>query len=624
MVSGLPKKPASQPKRKRGVKQDTKLPPLTPKPTVNWTNKPAKSKERPKSKSLTLDTEPSTAAQIRAAKPSVNRRAKNRQKPNGNVNNGQLKKKRKLLESISEVAGKVFPFSKLKDADVKEAGMSATVSTHHEEIVEETAAQLTTNSISQNDDFISFDFNNDDVRSIAHSVRSSFTQFEQDLEIVEDSYINDHSDDDDHHNSSNSQFPWIRNQDHANEKEIADWLTLEIKDFVVYMSPSKEEIKARNDAVRRISSVVSNLWEDSETLVFGSYATNLYLPGSDIDIVIISSHGRLDKKSHLYQLSSRLRNSGIGTNIEVIAKARVPIIKFVDAQSKIHIDVSFERRNGISTLQTIQKWMQRYPSLRSFAIVVKHFLARRKLNEVHTGGLGGFSTICLIVSFFANHPRLASGEIEIEDNLGVLLIEFFEFYGKHFNYDRCALKMTGDMCYISKEDYPDMQAQNSYQLAIQDPNDPTNNLARSSFNTRGLKKAFAGAYELLIARCYELETLSFKNRIGKSILGNVLKVNGPKRHFIDYSDKIRNIAIRPQGGGQTVITDLKRKRTEYLEEPDMDSDVDFDGVVTNAKGHLKYLDSDSDRDVDSLPDRSSDDESDSRLSQIKNLKESKR
>ena len=56
-------------------------------------------------------------------------------------------------------------------------------------------------------------------------------------------------------------------------------------------------------------------------------------------------------------------------------------------------------------------------------------------------------------------------------------------------------------------------------------------LSKGSFNIRGIKKAFAGAFEMLTTRCYELEYMPFKDRIGKSILGNVIRVSGPEREF---------------------------------------------------------------------------------------------
>ena len=55
----------------------------------------------------------------------------------------------------------------------------------------------------------------------------------------------------------------------------------------------------------------------------------------------------------------------------------------------------------------------------------------------------------MVVSFLQKHTRedARSGK----SNLGVLLVEFFELYGIHFNFSRTAIRITDDGAYISKE-----------------------------------------------------------------------------------------------------------------------------------------------------------------------------
>ena len=44
--------------------------------------------------------------------------------------------------------------------------------------------------------------------------------------------------------------------------------------------------------------------------------------------------------------------------------------------------------------------MQQYPALQYLVLILKQFLSQRDLNDVYTGGLGSYSLILLIVSFF--------------------------------------------------------------------------------------------------------------------------------------------------------------------------------------------------------------------------------
>lgn len=347
------------------------------------------------------------------------------------------------------------------------------------------------------------------------------------------------------HRSFNTDYPWILNHDHSRQKEIADWLTMEIKDFVGYISPNRKEIETRNKTISKIRHAVKQLWPDADLNVFGSYATDLYLPGSDIDCVIISKSGDKDNRNSLYSLASNLKRKNLASQVEVIAKARVPIIKFVEPESNIHIDVSFERTNGLEAAKLIREWLDESPGLRELVLIVKQFLHSRRLNNVHTGGLGGFSIICLVFAFLQLHPRIVTDEIDPMDNLGVLLIDFFELYGKNFGYDDVGISLAdGKPSYIPKHEWRDLQPGRSpFTLAIQDPGDSSNNISRGSFNLRDIKKSFAGAFDLLTNRCFELDFATFKDRVGKSILGDVIKYRGKPRDFNDERSLVINKAI---------------------------------------------------------------------------------
>lgn len=352
----------------------------------------------------------------------------------------------------------------------------------------------------------------------------------------------------------NPNYPWIRNNDHTKQKSMADWLTTEIVDFIKYISPSADEIRARNDLIHNLRSHITKMWPDADLLCFGSYATDLYLPGSDIDCVVVTKRGapKYDTKNALYKLTSYIRSNGLGIEVVPIAKAKVPIIKFVDPKTKIHIDVSFERTNGLTAAKLIIEWIRTTPGLRELVLIIKQFLASRRLNEVHTGGLGGFAIICLVYAFLKLHPRLATNSIDPLENLGVLLIEFLELYGYNFGYDNVALAFTTPAqnsneppqpIYISKSSNASLLNRNMFALSIQDPHDPLNNITRGTYNLRDIKRAFGGAFELLVNQCYTLQASTFKQRLGQSILGGIIKWKGRRRSFGDARSEVNNLAM---------------------------------------------------------------------------------
>ena len=75
-------------------------------------------------------------------------------------------------------------------------------------------------------------------------------------------------------------------------------------------------------------------------------------------------------------------------------------------------------------------------------IILKYILNCRGLNEVWTGGLGSYALTLLVVNFFQQHPRKTAKESG--ESLGVLLLEFFELYGRNFNYEQNGIQVRNE------------------------------------------------------------------------------------------------------------------------------------------------------------------------------------
>ena len=136
--------------------------------------------------------------------------------------------------------------------------------------------------------------------------------------------------------------------------------------------------------------------------------------------------------------SSRMAREG---SVDVVASAKVPIVKFVDSITGIKVDVSFENNTGLAAIDTFAAWKRQYPAVSVIVAIVKQFLMMRGLNEVQFGGLGGFSVTCLVVSLLQNMPRVQNGSLVPEHNLGEILIEFLDFYGNRFDLSRTGIMM---------------------------------------------------------------------------------------------------------------------------------------------------------------------------------------
>jgi non-canonical poly(A) RNA polymerase PAPD5/7 len=179
-----------------------------------------------------------------------------------------------------------------------------------------------------------------------------------------------------------------------------------------------------------------------------------------------------DKVTVLHSLANTLRRAGVTDKMTIIAKAKVPIIKFVTSHGRFAVDISINQLNGVSAGKMVNNFIGALPALRALVLVVKSFLSQRSMNEVFTGGLGSYSIVCLAVSFLQQHPKIRRGEMDPMKNLGVLVLEFFEFYGLHFNYQEVGISLRDGGTYFNKTRRGWADYKQPGLLSIEDPADP--------------------------------------------------------------------------------------------------------------------------------------------------------
>uniref|UniRef100_A0A8C3AG23 Terminal nucleotidyltransferase 4B n=1 Tax=Cyclopterus lumpus TaxID=8103 RepID=A0A8C3AG23_CYCLU len=307
----------------------------------------------------------------------------------------------------------------------------------------------------------------------------------------------------------------------------------EVNDFYEYISPRPEEEKMRLEVVDRIKGVIHDLWPSAEVQVFGSFSTGLYLPTSDIDLVVFGKWETLP----LWTLEEALRKRNVAdeNSIKVLDKATVPIIKLTDSFTEVKVDISFNVKSGVKAARLIKEFKEKYPVLPYLVLVLKQFLLQRDLNEVFTGGIGSYSLFLMAVSFLQLHYRedVCSPNI----NIGVLLIEFFELYGRHFNYLKTGIRIKDGGCYVAKDDVHKnmMDGYRPSMLYIEDPLQPDNDVGRSSYGAMQVKQAFDYAY-VVLSHAVSPIAKYYPNNETESILGRIIRVT---QEVDDYREWIR-------------------------------------------------------------------------------------
>lgn len=349
----------------------------------------------------------------------------------------------------------------------------------------------------------------------------------------------------------------------------------EIEQFYNHMIPTPCEHALRVEVVSRIENVVLSLWPQARVEVFGSFRTGLYLPTSDIDLVVI---GRFEKLP-LRTLETQLAVQGIAemSTIRVLDKASVPIVKLTDRETQVKVDISFNMQSGVQSAELIKSYKRKYPVLAKLVLVLKQFLLQRDLNEVFTGGISSYSLILMCISFLQLHPRQNFTE---NANLGVLLLEFLELYGRKFNYMKTGISIKNGGRYIPKEELQrDMvDGHRPSLLCIEDPLTQGNDIGRSSYGALQVKQAFEYAYIVLDQAVAQVNTwLNDCNR--QSILGRIIRVTDS---VIEYRRWVKaNFEDKFIADNQAKLTKaIYRRGSISSQESSEDSDLENETLQT--------------------------------------------
>jgi non-canonical poly(A) RNA polymerase PAPD5/7 len=188
------------------------------------------------------------------------------------------------------------------------------------------------------------------------------------------------------------------------------------------------------------------------------------------------------KDDLLHHLAYTVKRAGLTSKVSIIAKAKVPIIKFITIQDygRFNVDISVNQENGVVAADVVNDFLNSWSrnkiggkALKSLIMITKAFLSQRGMNEVFTGGLGSYAIICLAASFLQTHPKIRRGEIKPDRNLGVLLIEFFEFYGCYFNYEKTGISIGEGGRYYGKVErgWAEFDRRKQGLLSVEDPVD---------------------------------------------------------------------------------------------------------------------------------------------------------
>ena len=291
------------------------------------------------------------------------------------------------------------------------------------------------------------------------------------------------------------------NQDLKNEI-IYNQLQIDLIDFMTFVHKKNEKLESTlhklNDLIQQ--SVKNCLGENYQLKMYGSRATKLCLPWSDIDYVI-SCNGKMQ-----FEPLRILYDYLLGINdkfyefMKYLANATIPVLKIFSNSdyNKISLDISLENpeHHGEECVNYIKKKIVEYEVLTPLTFALKTILQKAFLNDPYKGGLSSYGVILLIINFL-NVQQKKGNDISIK-SLGKLFYDILYYYGSEYDITNPII--------IEENDIKKIISIHQFQIIrnefiLVDPLNISNNVARNTRQYQNIKLAFKIGYISIKESC---------------------------------------------------------------------------------------------------------------------------
>ena len=179
-----------------------------------------------------------------------------------------------------------------------------------------------------------------------------------------------------------------------------DYISLILqKDVIDFMNLVEYKISIIKPKVNELINLIQNSVEKSlgkeyEVKLYGSHATGLCLPWSDIDVVLCKKNTNqndnlyCNKYMPLHDLFTYLQKNNDFKSINYIGATSVPLIK-IKTKENIdikNVDISLQDNThyGIKCVSLVLNYKQEYEVLLPMVLALKNILKQANLNDPYT------------------------------------------------------------------------------------------------------------------------------------------------------------------------------------------------------------------------------------------------
>ncbi|KAL8623783.1 hypothetical protein ACOMHN_054089 [Nucella lapillus] len=293
-----------------------------------------------------------------------------------------------------------------------------------------------------------------------------------------------------------------------------------ITNILYDFTPIESDVENRALVVEEVKRPVESVFPEASVEVFGSTMSGFGFFSSDLDICVNfggedekeNDESRLTKK-RLQKVAGIMFRLKTFTNIQVIASARVPIIKLRHIETQVDLDISIDNCLAIHNTRLLRCYSKIDERVRILGLAVKVFAKACEINDASLGSLSSYTYILMMLHYLQQCqppvipvlqelypggkkpetkqfmvsgcnvwffddlkrlPKVWAGCGQNGQSVGELWLGFLRYYVNHFDWKNTAVSIRQPQLLTKFE-----KRWTGPCLAVEDPFDLNRNLGRN-------------------------------------------------------------------------------------------------------------------------------------------------
>lgn len=311
--------------------------------------------------------------------------------------------------------------------------------------------------------------------------------------------------------------PRVRAAPVSAERHAAD-LAHALVAFLAPLLPTEAEYSLKEATRRRLEALVARVSPGARLLAFGSMANGFALRNSDMDLCCLLAPAETRAPPELVEVLGRVIRAETDFSVLPLPRARIPIVKIsrpptAEVPCEMACDIGFDNRVALENTRLLLSYaLVDPPRVRTLVLFLKVWMKRRKINAPFTGTLSSYGYTLLVLFFLIHVKRppvlpnlqrvpaahaLAPDDVFLQghnvyfcddiaalrrewsspntESAGELLVDFFRYFARDFNYQRDVISMR-TACGLLTKDACGWPAEH---LGVEDPFQAGYNVART-------------------------------------------------------------------------------------------------------------------------------------------------